>query len=129
MVDFGKMVLPRRGSRPRSWNTKQAIAGGCVQACNAFVSIQRNTGGSAMRSGLTSLAIAMLATTAFVEAAQAQSSYPCANDLPNPYHQVQNWAQTPRPWAPANAITVDSKNNLWVVDRCEDKGCGASNVA
>ena len=82
-----------------------------------------------MRSGLTSLAMAMLATTALAAAAQAQSSYPCANDLPNPYHQVQNWAQTPRPWGPANAISVDSKNNLWVVDRCEDKGCGASNVA
>src|SRR5258705_6265609 len=81
-----------------------------------------------MRSGLTSLAMAMLATTALAAAAQAQSSYPCANDLPNPYHQVQNWAQTPRPWAPANALTVDSKNNLWVVDRCEDKGCGACNV-
>jgi len=82
-----------------------------------------------MRSGLTSLAMAMLATTALAAAAQAQSSYPCANDLPNPYHQVQNWAQTPRPWAPANALSVDSKNNLWVVDRCEDKGCADSNVA
>ena len=59
-----------------------------------------------MRSGLTSLAIAMLATTALGAAAQAQSSYPCANDLPNPYHQVQNWAQTPRPWGPANAISA-----------------------
>ena len=82
-----------------------------------------------MRSGLASLAIAMLAATALAAAAQAQSSYPCANDLPNPYHQVQNWAQTPRPWGPANAVSVDSRNNLWVVDRCEDKGCADSNVA
>ena len=81
-----------------------------------------------MRAGLTRFAVALLATAAVVTEAEAQASYPCAGGLPNPYRQVQNWAQTPRPWAPANAVTIDANNNIWVVDRCEDKGCAASNV-
>jgi hypothetical protein len=46
--------------------------------------------------------------------ANAQSSYPCASasDLPNPYRLVTGWAQTPRPWGPNNAMTVDANNNL-----------------
>ena len=76
-----------------------------------------------MSSRLTGLAVALFVTTACVAGAQAQSSYPCANDLPNPYRLVTNWATTPRGWAPINAITVDDKNNFWGVDRCEEAGC------
>ena len=36
-----------------------------------------------MRVSLTSFAIAMLATTALVAVAQAQTSAPCINDAPN----------------------------------------------
>jgi len=72
---------------------------------------------------LTRFAVAVFATTACVTGAQAQSSYPCANDLPNPYRLVTNWATTPRGWAAINAITVDDKNNFWGVDRCEEAGC------
>ena len=56
---------------------------------------------------LTRLAVALFATTACLAGAQAQSSYPCANDLPNPYRLVTNWATTPRGWAPINAITPE----------------------
>jgi len=63
--------------------------------------------------------MAMLATTALAAAARAQSSYPCANDPTlSPGAELGTNA---RPWGPANAISVDSKNNLWVVDPCEDK--------
>ncbi len=53
----------------------------------------------------------------------AQNSSPCVNDAPNPYHLVNDWAQMPRPWAPTNNVFVDAKDNVWVMDRCDDKGC------
>ena len=79
-----------------------------------------------MRSNLRRLGFAMLATTAFVAAAHAQSSYPCANDAPNPYKLVTTWATAPQPWSHPLAVTVDSKDDLWVFDRCEEGGCTGS---
>jgi hypothetical protein len=79
-----------------------------------------------MRSRFTKLAVPMFAATAFVAAAHAQSSYPCASDAPNPYKLVSNWATTPRPWSHPLAAAVDSKDNLWVFDRCEEGGCSGS---
>src|SRR6202166_3722709 len=81
-----------------------------------------------MRAELTRLAVAMLGTTAFVAAAQAQTTL-CVNDAPNPYHMVNDWAHMPRPWAATNNVFVDAKDNVWVFDRCEDKGCAGSSVA
>jgi sugar lactone lactonase YvrE len=72
---------------------------------------------------LKTIAAAALATTALGGAAFAQASYPCANDLPNPYRLVENWAQMPRRFAPVNAVTVDANNNFWAADRCEETGC------
>jgi DNA-binding beta-propeller fold protein YncE len=74
-------------------------------------------------------AIASLAATAFIGVAQAQSSYPCVNDLPNPYRLVTNWTHMERTWAPTNNVFVDGKDNVWVMDRCEDKGCLGSREA
>ena len=71
------------------------------------------------------IVLSLLASTALISAAHAQASYPCANDLPNPYHLVTNWAETPRPFAPVNAVTVDASNNFWAADRCEQAGCKA----
>jgi len=71
------------------------------------------------------IALALLAATTSITAAYAQASYPCASDLPNPYHMVTNWAETPRPFAPVNAVTVDANNNFWAADRCEQNGCKA----
>ncbi len=71
------------------------------------------------------IALSLFSATALIGAAHAQASYPCANDLPNPYHMVTNWAETPRPFAPVNAITVDANNNFWAADRCEQPGCKA----
>ena len=80
-----------------------------------------------MRTVHIKLLTALLASLALVAEAQAQASYPCVNDAPNPYKLQANWAQTPRPWGPTNAVTVDAKDNVWVFDRCGDKGClGAS---
>src|SRR5437764_8903475 len=69
------------------------------------------------------VAMAIVVAMALVGLAQAQASYSCVNDAPNPYKQVTGWAHTPRPWAPTNNVFVDSKDNIWVMDRREDKGC------
>src|ERR1700693_4590235 len=81
-----------------------------------------------MRGSQTRLAMATLAAAALVAVAPAQTG-PCVNDAPNPYHLVNDWAQMPRPWAPTNNVFVDAKDNVWVFDRCEDKGCVGSSVA
>jgi streptogramin lyase len=81
-----------------------------------------------MNAEQTRLAAAILGVTAFVATAQSQTGT-CVNDAPNPYHLVNDWAQTPRPWAATNNVYVDAKDNVWVFDRCEDKGCPGSSVA
>ena len=70
-----------------------------------------------MRSGLNRLALAFFATAAATGSALAQASSPCTSDFPNPYRLDANWATTPRPFGPINAVTIDSKNNFWGVDR------------
>jgi hypothetical protein len=69
-----------------------------------------------------------MATTVVVAAADAQTTA-CVNDVPNPYHMVNDWAHTPRPWAQTNNVFVDPKDNVWVFDRCQDGGCAGSTVA
>jgi sugar lactone lactonase YvrE len=73
------------------------------------------------------LRVAILAATGLVAPAHAQTAA-CVNDAPNPYHLVNDWAHMPRPWASTNNVYVDAKDNVWVFDRCEDKGCAASSV-
>ena len=82
-----------------------------------------------MRETSIKLALVLLATTAIAGVAQAQASYPCVNDAPNPYNQVKGWEQMPRHWAPTNNVYVDAKDNVWVMDRCEAKGCAGSKAS
>src|SRR2546428_9442382 len=86
-------------------------------------------GGTNMRQNLTRFMMVMLAAGALIGAAQAQSSYPCVNDAPNPYRLADGWAHMPRAWAATNNVFVDGKDNIWVMDRCEDKGCLGSRQA
>ena len=74
------------------------------------------------------LAAGILATATLVAAGKAQSMA-CVNDAPNPYQLVNDWTHLPRPLAPTNNVYVDAKDNVWVFDRCGDKGCAGSNVA
>jgi DNA-binding beta-propeller fold protein YncE len=81
-----------------------------------------------MRAG-SAFAAALFATTVLAAGANAQTGAPCVNDAPNPYRLVNDWAHTPRGWAPTNNVFVDGKDNVWVMDRCDDKGClGSSNA-
>jgi streptogramin lyase len=73
-------------------------------------------------------AAAIFTMAALVAPAQAQTAA-CVNDAPNPYRLVNDWAHLPRPFAPTNNVYVDAKDNVWVFDRCGDKGCAGSNVA
>jgi DNA-binding beta-propeller fold protein YncE len=82
-----------------------------------------------MHPALKRIAIALLATSAAVGLATAQESYPCVNDAPNPYKQVTGWEHLPRHWAPTNNVYVDSKDNVWVMDRCGPGGCLGSKDA
>ena len=81
-----------------------------------------------MRHQFIKLVVAPLLIATFATASHAQTAS-CVNDAPNPYQLVANWAQTPRPWAPTNNVFVDSKDNVWVFDRCEDKGCLESKMS
>src|SRR5579872_1126476 len=80
-----------------------------------------------MRLKARLLAISLTGSALIASAAAAQES-PCVNDAPNPYHLVSDWAHMPRPWAPTNNVFVDDRDNVWVMDRCSDKGClGSAN--
>ena len=80
-----------------------------------------------MRAALPYLTAALLAGSCIGDVAIAETS-PCVNDAPNPYQLVNDWTHMSRPWAPTNNVFVDAKDNVWVMDRCDDKGClGSSN--
>jgi hypothetical protein len=80
----------------------------------------------AARLWLTRIAMAMFTASACAMAAQAQASYACVNDAPNPYRLVPDWATIPRPWSHPLAVALDARDNLWAFDRCEEAGCAGS---
>jgi sugar lactone lactonase YvrE len=82
-----------------------------------------------MQSGSSKLVLALLASVALTAEARAQASYPCVNEAANPYHMVNNWAQTPRPLGPVNSVTIDARDNIWAFDRCGAEGCSGSKSA
>lgn len=46
------------------------------------------------------------------------------NDLPNPYHTVENWAQLGRPWGSTSAVDIDHDGrSVWVAERCGANSC------
>ncbi len=54
-----------------------------------------------------------------------------AQTPPNPYREVANWAKLPegRIWGHVFGVGVDSRGNVWVLDRCGGVSCVDSNVA
>ena len=54
------------------------------------------------------------------------------NSAPNPYRPVEGWGKPlpeGRPWGSTNAVTVDSKGNIWVAERCGGNSCADSTLA
>jgi DNA-binding beta-propeller fold protein YncE len=45
--------------------------------------------------------------------------------LSNPYRLVDNWAKLPggRAWGDIGSVAVDSKGNVWVIDKCGSNNC------
>jgi sugar lactone lactonase YvrE len=51
------------------------------------------------------------------------------NDLPNPYHTVENWAQLGRAWGSTSAVDIDRDGrSVWVAERCGANSCAGSNL-
>ena len=53
------------------------------------------------------------------------------NAAPNPYRAVDGWGKTlpeGRQWGSTNALTVDSKGNVWVAERCGGNSCADSTL-
>jgi molybdate transport system substrate-binding protein len=48
-----------------------------------------------------------------------------SQDPPNPYVEAKNWAKLPegRIWGHVFGVTIDSKGNVWVIDRCGETSC------
>jgi hypothetical protein len=79
-----------------------------------------------------SLAITVLIVVG-VERALAQTlplvSIPPINDLPNPYHSVDGWAELPddREWGSTAGVDIDPDGvHLWAIDRCGGNSCADS---
>lgn len=72
-------------------------------------------------------ALAMLAWTGGVE---GQIPKPL-NDLPNPYHSEDGWAQLPdgREWGSTAGADIDPDGvHLWAIDRCGGNSCADSDL-
>jgi hypothetical protein len=62
--------------------------------------------------------------------AKAQASYPPPNDVPNPYQPGKTFGQLPdgRKWGSTAGVGVDSKGNVWAIDRCGANSCENSDL-
>src|ERR1700733_8359917 len=67
--------------------------------------------------GLTPLIIAVTLISAMNAAVDAAAT----NNLPNPYHPVENWAQLPAgvQWGQVIGVQPDAHGNLWVLHRSD----------
>jgi DNA-binding beta-propeller fold protein YncE len=58
-------------------------------------------------------------TIAAAEMVCAQSDAKATNNLPNPFHAVENWAQLPSgiEWGPVISVQPDAHGNVWIFHR------------
>lgn len=83
------------------------------------------------RIGRALTAVCVCATLSSVFVAVVVKGQGVADSLPNPYRAIENWAKMPegRTWGAASGVALDSKGNLWVLDRCGANTCAGSSVA
>ena len=62
--------------------------------------------------------------------ARAQSGTAPTNSLPDPYRAGEAWGKLPagRSMGSTNTVTIDSRGDLWVFERCGGNTCTGSNV-
>jgi sugar lactone lactonase YvrE len=65
------------------------------------------------------LAAALIATTLAAGVAFAQSDAKATNDLPNPFHAVEDWAKLPSniEWGQVISVHLDPHGNVWIFHR------------
>jgi DNA-binding beta-propeller fold protein YncE len=69
--------------------------------------------------------VASLALVATIASAQP------ANDAPNPYMTIENWAKMPegRTWGSTSAVDIDPDGkSIWVAERCGANSCAGSKL-
>lgn len=79
---------------------------------------------------LASLAATGIFGTALATRTAAQSSAGPTNSLPDPYRPGEVWAKLPagRAMGSTNTLTIDSRGNIWVFERCGANSCAGSNL-
>ena len=76
----------------------------------------------------TSLVLAPLLVAHAQVTSQGATMAP-TNDLPNPYHAVDGWAQLGRPCGSTSAVDIDKDGqSIWVAERCGANSCAGSNL-
>ena len=76
-----------------------------------------------VRFTLFAVAVAMIA-------ASGGRAYAQANQPPNPYRTVENWAKMPegRTWGSTAGVDIAPDGSIWAYDRCGANTCAASNL-
>src|ERR1700722_16566395 len=61
---------------------------------------------------------------------RAQTEIAPINSAPNPYRTIADWAKLPegRTWGATAGVAVDSRDNIWVAERCGAHSCVGSDL-
>ena len=67
----------------------------------------------------------LFAAIALIPRAWPETGSQPANDLPNGYRTIRDWAQPPNgvPWAAVTAVEVAPNGDVYVIHRCHDNSC------
>jgi hypothetical protein len=100
--------------------------------CAQAISLHRGCGSLLMCGGLVSGGTASNELDDARKAlAQALATGTPTGSLPNPYQSDANWAKPPagRKMGDLGSVSVDSKGNIWTIERCGEDSCAGSRVA
>jgi DNA-binding beta-propeller fold protein YncE len=76
------------------------------------------------------LLLSIVAALPGVQAALAQTGYPCVNDAPDPYQRGVSFAPLPdgRIWGSTAGVAVAPDGTIWAYDRCGANSCAGSSL-
>jgi hypothetical protein len=83
-----------------------------------------------VQMGWRLLLLSIVAALPGVQAALAQTSYPCVNDAPDPYQRGVSFAPLPdgRRWGSTAGVAVAPDGTIWAYDRCGANSCAGSSL-